>query len=67
MLAVVVWSWDVSCVHCENYFSDYLGRVEGWDESKAGWSSGLGSLGLCSEMSLPALWSGCSKKGSCGV
>ena len=33
----------------------------------AGWSSGLGWPGLCSEMSLPALWSDCSKQCSCGV
>jgi len=31
------------------------------------WSSGLRSPGLCSEMSLPALWSDCIKKCSCGV
>jgi len=31
------------------------------------WSSGLGSPGFCSEMSLPTLWSDCIKKCSYGV
>ena len=31
------------------------------------WSSGLGSPGFCSEMSLSALWSDCIKKCSYGV
>jgi len=31
------------------------------------WSSGLGSLGFCLEMSLPALWHDCIKKCSYGV
>ena len=33
----------------------------------AGWSRGLASMGLCSEMCLPALWSDCLKKCSYGV
>jgi hypothetical protein len=33
----------------------------------ASWSSGLGSPGFCSEMSLPALWSDCIKKCLYGV
>jgi len=31
------------------------------------WSSGLGSPGFCSGMSLPALWNDCIKKCSYGV
>jgi len=31
------------------------------------WSSGLGSPGFCSEMSLPDLWSACIKNCSYGV
>ena len=36
----------------------------GWEGLMASWSSGLGSPGFCSEMSLPALWSDCIKQRS---
>jgi len=58
----------VGCEHCEGYCSTtYQGHVGGWEGLMAIWSSGLGSPGFCSEMSLPDLWNACIKNCSYGV
>jgi len=55
----------VSCVHCVKVTVRLAGSCR--EGLMASWSSGLGSPGFCSEMSLPALWSDCIKKCSYGV
>jgi hypothetical protein len=51
VMAAVVRSCDVSSVHFLKVFLDWQGQEVGWERLMASWIRGLGSWGVCSEMS----------------